>query len=60
MKSTKFLACVLGSLVILWLALAGKMDGNVSMALSVVIGGFYGGNSYISGKALANGKDVPK
>lgn len=55
MKSTKFIACVLGIITTVWLALAGKMDGNVTIALSVVIGGYYGGNSYITGKAIANG-----
>lgn len=58
MKSTKFIACVLGTVAIVWLSLAGKMDGNVALSLSVVIGGYYGGNSYINGKALANGKDT--
>lgn len=57
MTSTKFIACILGTIATVWLALAGKMDGNVTMALSVVIGGYYGGNSYVTGKALSNGKD---
>ncbi len=56
MKSTKFIVCLLGVVTTLWLALVGKMDGNVTMALSVVIGGYYGANGYITGKSLVNGK----
>ena len=55
-QSTKFIACFLGLVVTFCLAWAGKMDGNVTMALSVVVGGYYTSNAYVTGKAVANGK----
>jgi hypothetical protein len=55
-NSTKFITCVLGIITTLWITLVGKMSGDVTMALAIVIGGYYGGNSYITGKALTNGK----
>jgi hypothetical protein len=55
-NSTKFVACIMGIVTTLWITLAGKMDGDVTMAFAIIIGGYYGGNSYITGKALSNGK----
>lgn len=56
----KFAGMWAGVAVILLTALTGHMDGNVALSLSVVVGGFYGGNSYVSGKALAVGKPDPE
>lgn len=54
-KSSKFIVCLLGCLLIAWLAPIGKLDGNVTMAMSIVIGGYYTANGYITGKSLATG-----
>jgi hypothetical protein len=59
MKQTKFIACVLGIAVTVVTALTGKMSGDVTTALAIVIGGYYTGNSYVTGKALSNGKHAP-
>lgn len=57
MNNTKFVACVMGVIATLWLAIIGKMDGNVTLCLTTVIGGYYGANAVITRKALENGKD---
>ena len=52
----KFAGLLLGCFVILVTAILGKMDANVMLSLSAVIGGFYGSNGYIEGAALKAGK----
>lgn len=57
MKNRKFIACILGCVIVTWITLAGKMSGDVATALSVVIGGFYGANAAIE-KFVRAGKVV--
>ena len=59
MKNRKFIACLLGCAIITWVTLAGKMTGDVAVALSVVIGGFYSGDTLITRAALYSGKAEP-
>jgi hypothetical protein len=55
----KFTACLLGAFVILVVALAGKMDGNLALCLSVVIGGFYTGDAAITRAAIKHPPALP-
>ena len=48
MNSTKFIACVLGLLIIAF----KDVTSDMVMALTVVIGGYYGANGYITSTAL--------
>jgi hypothetical protein len=57
--STKFIACITGIITILCITMVGKMTGDVTMALAIVIGGYYGGNSYITSKALSTSGKLP-
>jgi hypothetical protein len=59
MKSTKFIACMFGALALVVAAFAGKFTGELGLAVSGMVCSYIGGNSYITGKALANGKDTP-
>jgi hypothetical protein len=58
LNSTKFVVSLVGLGVILWVTLAGKMDGDVTMALAIVVGGYFGANGYITGKAVSTTKTV--
>lgn len=58
MKNTKFITCLLGLAALVGVTLAGKLDGNFTIGLSVVIGGFYGGNVLNTRASLANGKEA--
>jgi predicted membrane-bound spermidine synthase len=51
-NSTKFIVALVGLVVTLWVTLAGKMDGDVTMALAIIVGGYFGANGFITGKAL--------
>jgi hypothetical protein len=53
-NSTKFVVSLVGLGVTLWVTLAGKMDGDVTMALAIVVGGYFGANGFITGKALTS------
>ena len=56
LKHTKLLACVLGVLCLTIAAFAGKFTGELGLAVSGMVCAFIGGNSFITGKALSNGK----
>jgi hypothetical protein len=58
LNSTKFIVALVGLGVTLWVTLAGKMDGDVTMALAIVVGGYFGANSFITGKAVTSTKTV--
>lgn len=58
MKHTKFVACLVGLIATVIVTVAGKMDANFTIALSVIVGGFYGSNTLNTRAALANGKDA--
>jgi predicted membrane-bound spermidine synthase len=53
-NSTKFIVALVGLVVTLWVTLAGKMDGDVTMALAIIVGGYFGANGFITGKALTS------
>ena len=51
-SSTKFIACLLSLAIIAF----KEVTSDMVLALGIVVGGYYGGNSYITAKALSNGK----
>jgi hypothetical protein len=51
-KHTKFVACILGLAIIAF----KDVTPDMVMALGIVVGGYYGGNTYITSKAIASGK----
>jgi hypothetical protein len=59
MKSTKFIACIFGTTALIAAAFAGHFSGELGLAVSGMVCSYIGGNSYITGKALANGKETP-
>lgn len=47
----KFALSLVGILCVTWLAMEGK-DAGAYGAIALIVGGFVGGNSYVSGKAM--------
>ena len=56
LKHTKLAACILGVVVLFLAAMADKFTGELGLAVSGMVCAFIGGNSFITGKALSNGK----
>ena len=55
--STKFFACMVGTLGLLGCALAGKFTGELGMWVATIVCAFCGANAVITRAALQNGKD---
>jgi uncharacterized protein (DUF2141 family) len=52
LNSTKFVVCLAALAIIAF----KQVTSDMVMALTVVVGGYYGANGYITGRAFANGK----
>jgi hypothetical protein len=56
-RHTKFVAAIYGLTILAVTALVGKFTGELGLYVSGIVGAYTAGNSYITGKALANGKE---
>ena len=60
MKSgTKFWACMVGIVAVTGALLLGKFTAEFGGSVSVIVVSYITGNAFITGRALANGKQAP-
>jgi hypothetical protein len=60
MKNTKFIAAMVGCVMLVGAALLGKFTGDLGLYVSGMVISFITGNAFITGRALSNGVKEPE